>query len=545
MSNTSANDIAAASAAQQQPQTGGELSEKTDSSKTAISADDRVSGDDSIPEDKVLTEHNTPGALGYKWSTWKKWKNLIVVFLVQCSMNFNASLYANGQRGLAQEFGVSDQVARSGAALFLITYAFGCELWAPWSEEFGRKMVLQISLFLVNVFCLPVALAKNINTVLACRSLGGLASAGGSITLGIVADMYHAEDQGYPVAFVVLASVGGSIFGPIIGGFVEDYMHWRWAMWFQLVAGGAIQLIHLVFADETQPAALLQREAKRLQKSGENNVHGPNEGRTWADVMSFKKMGSIWLRPFKMFVTEPIVLFLSLLSGFSDALIFMGFQSFGLAYESWGFTAWQVGLTFVAIGLGYLLSYLFFVTVAIPRLNKRRAQPNLSGRELEYAKYEMRLWGLLPTAACLPLGLLIFAWTSSARNHWMGPVVGSLVIGIANFAIYQATIDYMVAAYGSEYSASATGGNGFARDFLAGVLTWAAIPFYEGLEPLWPDFPLAVPTSVLAVVSLVLVAGAVAIYFKGPGVRAKSRYYRKMVQAEDRRLAAKLREGTA
>ena len=38
-----------------------------------------------------------------------------------------------------------------------------------------------------------------------------------------------------------------------------------------------------------------------------------------------------------------------------------------------------------------------------------------------------------------------------------------------------ATIDYMIASYGP-YAASATGGNGFARDFLAGVAAMYSVP---------------------------------------------------------------------
>jgi hypothetical protein len=38
-----------------------------------------------------------------------------------------------------------------------------------------------------------------------------------------------------------------------------------------------------------------------------------------------------------------------------------------------------------------------------------------------------------------------------------------------------ATIDYMIASYGP-YSASATGGNGFARDFLAGIAAMYSVP---------------------------------------------------------------------
>ena len=50
----------------------------------------------------------------------------------------------------------------------------------------------------------------------------------------------------------------------------------------------------------------------------------------------------------------------------------------------------------------------------------------------------------------------------------IAPMIFSACVAIANYAIYMSTIDYMVASYGI-YSASATGGNGFARDFLAGV----------------------------------------------------------------------------
>lgn len=94
-------------------------------------------------------------------------------------------------------------------------------------------------------------------------------------------------------------------------------------------------------------------------------------------------------------------------------------------------------------------------------------------------QYESRLWWLLYTAPCLSIGLIGFAWTSSGPPlHWMGTMVFSAIVGIANYSIYMTTIDYMVCAYGP-YSASATGGNGFARDLLAGVLTVPATPFYS------------------------------------------------------------------
>jgi hypothetical protein len=174
-----------------------------------------------------ITEDDCYDELGFSFAWSKKWYILTVIFWVQVSMNFNTSLYSNAIPGIAEEFHVSDQAARCGAMIFLVFYAFGCELWAPWSEEFGRWPILQLSMFFVNIWQLPVALAPNFATILVGRALGGLSTAGGSVTLGMIADMWEADNQQYAVAYVVFSSVGGSVLGPIVGGFTETYLNWR------------------------------------------------------------------------------------------------------------------------------------------------------------------------------------------------------------------------------------------------------------------------------------------------------------------------------
>lgn len=467
------------------------------------------------PKDEI-TELTNPEVLALEFSTGKKWTILSVIFLVQTSMNFNTSLYANGQAGMAEAFGVSHQTTVTGAAIFLITYAFGCELWAPWSEEVGRRIVLQASLLLVNICCLPVALASpnGITSILVGRAFGGLFSAGGSVTLGMVADMFPSEDQEYPLAFIVLSSVGGSIIGPIIGGFIQTNLPWQWTIWVQLIFGIFVQLLHLALVPETRSTVRLDAHAKYLRKKGiMPNASGPTEHKTWRQYVMPREVLTIWLRPFRMFITEPIVSVLSALSGFSDALIFMQIQSFGLVFKIWNFSIIQIGLAFIPIGLAYILAYLFFIPVIRRNRNLRREKPTC-----ERAQYESRMWWLLYTAPCLPIGLLIFAWTSTPTVHWIAPMIGCLFIGVANYTIYMTTIDYMVAAYGP-YSASATGGNGFARDFLAGILTWCASPYYNAFPG---KFGLQIANTILAGISLILVGATFVIYFKGPSMRRRS-----------------------
>ena len=84
-------------------------------------------------------------------------------------------------------------------------------------------------------------------------------------------------------------------------------------------------------------------------------------------------------------------------------------------------------------------------------------------------------------------------------------------------SIYYATIDYMVAAYGGKYAASATGGNGFSRDVLAGICS-----FYTG--PMYHNLGVQNATWVLFALSVVVCIPVFIIHKKGPQIRARSKY---------------------
>ena len=113
--------------------------------------------------------------------------------------------------------------------------------------------------------------------------------------------------------------------------------------------GGIVQVMHFFLVPETRATILLDREARRRRKKGEDsNIYGPNELKTFRERFSFKETMKIWYRPWLMFFTEPIVLFLSLLSGFSDSLIFTFLEAFTPVFEQWDFKTYQVGLCFLS-----------------------------------------------------------------------------------------------------------------------------------------------------------------------------------------------------
>ncbi|KAJ6164449.1 hypothetical protein N7470_003121 [Penicillium chermesinum] len=492
------------------------LSGASDSQNEHASESERGSRDEAPKVEKAgkveLTEDDCYEALGFCFPFWKKWLILTVIFMVQMSMNFNSGVYANAVPGLTEEFHISEQAARVGQCVFLVAYAFGCELWAPWSEEFGRWPIMQLSLLLVNIWQIPCAVAPNYGTIVVCRVLGGLSSAGGSVTLGMTADMWEADDQGFAVAFVVLSSVGGSTIGPFFGGFIGQYLHWPWVFWVQLIFGGFTQALHFFLVPETRSTILIDREAKRRRKSGEE-VYGPNEMKE--KRLDVKEVLHIWKRPFEMFLREPIVLCLSLLSGFSDALIFVFTESFTLVFGQWNMSTLAVGMTFGSILIGYIIAYFIFLPDVYRQIQIRRKE----GAASRFA--ERRLLLLLFIAPLEPIGLLGFAWTTMGPPiPWIAPLIFACLIAMANYAIYMATIDYMVAAYGP-YSASATGGNGFARDFLAGVATMYATPMYTNIGE---KYHLQWASTILGIVGFMVMVPLYVFYWKGPEIRKRSKF---------------------
>lgn len=115
------------------------------------------------------------------------------------------------------------------------------------------------------------------------------------------------------------------------------------------------------------------------------------------------------------------------------------------------------------------------------------------------------------------------------------------MIGVANYAIYKSSIDYMIAAYGV-YAASATGGNDLARDFLAGVAALYAHPFYENIGG--EKWHLIYPTVILACLAIPVTIPIYLFYWKGSNLRLKSKFAQELEKARQARLESKRRRST-
>lgn len=98
----------------------------------------------------------------------------------------------------------------------------------------------------------------------------------------------------------------------------------------------------------------------------------------------------------------------------------------------------------------------------------------------------------------------------------------------------------MIAAYGP-YSASATGGNGFARDFLAGIATFYATPLYTNLGE---SNPLAWASTLLAFLAILVTIPIYVFYWKGPAIRERSPFAQSLSSEKEAKRTDKKEAGT-
>lgn len=146
---------------------------------------------------------------------------------------------------------------------------------------------------------------------------------------------------------------------------------------------------------------------------------------------------------------------------------------------------------------------------------------------------EARLWWLRYVILLEPIGLIGFAWTSLGPDRgvpWIAPMIFSCLVGIANYSIYQSSIDYTVAAYGV-YAASATGGNDFARDFLSGIAALYSTPMYSNIGK---QYPLEWASTILAIIALFVTTPVFYFYKHGEEIRKRSKFAAQIAKERER-----------
>ncbi|KIW67232.1 hypothetical protein, variant [Phialophora macrospora] len=414
----------------------------------------------------------------------RKWFIVFITSFASFCVTFTSSTYTTTYGQLMKEFHCSREIATLGLSLFVLGLAFGPMLLGPLSEFYGRRPIYIGSLFFFLIWLIPCAVAQNIQTMIVGRFFDGFAgSAFLAVAAGTVADLFEPKDIEFPMMIFTISPFLGPAAGPVVGGFINQFTGWRWTFYTLLIWTGVLLGLVIFFVPETYHRVLLKQKAQQKRKdTGDDRWFAPIEKvkRTIAGTLirSCKV-------PIQLLVLEPMCLLLNIYAAILLGIVYLFFGAFPLVFErNHGFQLYQVGLSFLGLGIGMVLGVLtdpFWhknYLKLVQRLEEKTGDPDVKP-EPEFRLPTAMFGGIL-----VPIGLFWFGWTTYSSVHWIVPIIGSAVFGIGLFLAFTGILTFLVDAY-PNYAASAVAANCLVRLVFAAAFPLFGTQMYENLGFQW------------------------------------------------------------
>ncbi|MDI6709949.1 MAG: MDR family MFS transporter [Bacillota bacterium] len=138
-------------------------------------------------------------------------------------------------------------------SIYLLTSAVSTPIYGKLADLFGRKAVFVCGTGLFLLGSALCGLAQSMPQLILFRAIQGLgAGAVLPVTITIIGDIFAAEERARMQG--LFSSVWGisAIIGPGIGGFIVDYLDWRWVFYINLPLGLLAMAMILRYLAETR-----------------------------------------------------------------------------------------------------------------------------------------------------------------------------------------------------------------------------------------------------------------------------------------------------
>ncbi|GME25675.1 putative mfs multidrug transporter protein [Neofusicoccum parvum] len=450
---------------------------------------------------------------------------IAIVSFSTTSVVMYSTSYSAGIPGMMETFGITNKTLLVlGITTYLLGLAIGSVILAPLSEMYGRRPIYLCAMALFTVLVLPCALAQNLESILVTRFFGALAgSAMISNAPGTVGDIVSDEYRALAFSIWSIGPMNGPVIGPVTGGFVFQYLGWRWTNWVVMCCSGT-SLFLMMLVKETYAPTILRKRAAQLRKETGNQ-------RWWCrydDKAEFWPLLKTNLsRPLIMALTEPICIFWNLYIAVVYAILYLCFVAYPIIFTDLrGWSPGPTGLAYVGIGIGGLI--VIFSEPLIRRVINAHAADPATGKPPPEAMVSI----VCAAALLIPAGELWFAWTSRPPTPYLAAIAAGIPFGAGNCAVFIYATNYLAHSYGV-FAASAIAGNSVLRSVLGGALPLAGPAMYARLGPQWAG-------TLLGCLELAIVPIPFVFYRYGHRIRERSRLIGEMA-ADQERLEGKKR----
>ncbi|KAI9474246.1 MAG: major facilitator superfamily domain-containing protein [Benjaminiella poitrasii] len=436
-----------------------------------------------LEEENKITEYSIKEKLSRK----RKWFILSIVALQGFLGPLTSSIYVPAISQVKHSFRTTSTAINATISLYVFIMGFAPLLWASLSERQGRRTVYLSAIFVYFMTTIGCALAQSIELFTALRAFQSVgASASQAVGAGTITDLFDVHQRGNAMGLFLLGPLVGPVVGPIAGGFINEYLDWRYIFWLLSGMGGLIFILVLFFVPETSAIILMKRS--------EFKVAHPNSRKQYilARIFGFEHEESIWksmLRPFKFILLPAVILSTT---PYSIAYGFMYFVIASLPHQlsyHYHYTSYQIGLAYLANGLGNAIGAFISGKWADRALNKIAVENKDKKKHLEVRLTPMWLGIIL-----LPAGELIYGWCVHRSLNVFAGFTGLFLLGLGVGMVQTPCNTYIVDLY-QNHSASAMSAGNLLRCISAGCTPLVAPTLIAKIGNDWS-------MTILAIISL-------------------------------------------
>lgn len=238
---------------------------------------------------------------------------------------------------------------------------------------------------------------------------------------GTITDISPEESRALYMSAWSIAPLNGPVTGPLIGGFVYQYLGWRWCNWIVLILAGASVLCMATVKETYAPVVLQQKAARQRREEDDPRYWCRYDSR----ISTFRLIKTNLSRPFKLAFTEPILWFFNIWISVIYGILYLCFVAYPIVFTQFrGWGPGESGLAFLGIGIGTVIAIV--MEPVWRRIINSHAKDPATGHVPPEASASIMSIGAVLT----PVGQLVFSWTClPVTIHWAVPIAFGIPFG--------------------------------------------------------------------------------------------------------------------
>ncbi|KAF5638637.1 major facilitator family transporter [Fusarium sp. NRRL 25303] len=443
------------------------------------------------------------------YSVFDKRQTALIVTIVSIAATFSgfaSNIYFPALPTIAKDLNVSIELINLTVTSYLIFQGLAPSLWGPISDVKGRRVAYLLTFIVFLGACIGLAEAKNYATMVVLRCVQSTGSASTiAIGSGVIGDITTRDNRGGLMGIFQAGLLVPVAVGPIIGGALAGSLGWRSIFWFLTIYSGVFLVFLVLLLPETLRSIVGNgsREPKHVMAKYPLRVYQKTTKVKWIhDATSpsptEKKRIDI-TGPFRILISKqaaPIIVFLAVYYAVWQMSIT---AMSSLFKDKYGLTETEIGLTFIANGVGSMVGTLITgkilnmdyrrfksrhdVRIAsgstendVEPVNTRKMQEN--DFPLETAR--LRLVPLFSLLQCA--SILLFGWTIQYphRVHIAVPITSTFITGWSAVSMQSVIMTYLVDVF-HDRSAAASASLNLARCLFAAGGTSFIMPLINSI----------------------------------------------------------------